>query len=141
MQEIELDGGDASRSRPDAIEPYFDGTIREASSPVDSPIPMTCVDWCAQRLNECGDPLPLAREQCTARCARTSMAAATIDCLRTALCVDVRAAFSRDTPICGLDPVLDASVSQPDATPDAPLDARTDSGVMDSGVFTDATRG
>lgn len=138
MQNPETDGGDASRPRPDAIEPYFDATAREASAPMDGPAPTTCADWCTQRLSECGDPLPLAREQCEARCARSSMAAAAVDCLRAALCVDVRTAFSRDAPICGLDPVLDAGVSRPDSAPDAALDARADSGaIIDTGVRVD----
>jgi hypothetical protein len=138
MQNPETDGGDASRPRPDAIEPYFDGTAREASAPMDGPAPTTCADWCTQRLSECGDPLPLARELCEARCARASMPAAAIDCLRAALCVDVRTAFSREAPICGLDPVLDAGVSRPDSALDAALDARADSGaIVDTGVRVD----
>jgi len=145
MQNPESDGGDASRPRPDAIEPYFDATAREASPPMDAPAPSTCADWCMLRLGECGDPMPLAREQCEACCARASMPAAAIDCLRATLCIDVRTALSREAPICGLDPVLDAGVPRPDAAPDARADSgvtdtgvRTDSGTMDTGVRTDS---
>lgn len=84
--------------------------------------------------------MPLAREQCEERCARAAMGNNAVDCLRASLCVDVRTAFSRGAPICGLDPVLDSGVSRPDAA----LDARTDTGVIvdtgvrvDTGVITD----
>lgn len=123
------DAGDvAARPRPDAIDPTFDATARDSAAPMDGPAPATCADWCALRLNECGDPIELARDLCNERCARVAMPSPVIACLASTACIDVRTAFSRQASICGLDPVADSGVM------DTGADARSDSGVMDTGA-------
>ncbi len=145
---LDPDGGDASRPRPDAIEPFFDATARDVAAPMDAAAPVTCTDWCAARLSECGDPPELAREQCAERCARTPMPNDVIACLQRTACIDVRTAFSRAAGICGLEPVLDSGVSRPDVIADTGVrvdtgvivdtGVRVDSGVMDTGVRVDS---
>jgi hypothetical protein len=149
-------GEDASatdaRPRPDAPEPTFDAESRDVIAAMDGAAPQTCADWCTVKLTSCGDPEAIARELCVARCAQESPAGSAIACLRDVLCVDLRAAISRDVPVCGLAPAPDAgrpdvatidssrpdSATMTDARTDATVtDARTDVTVTDA--RTDAT--
>jgi hypothetical protein len=129
-----------ARPRPDAIEPTFDVETRDAVEPMDTLSLAGCADWCTLRLTECGDPMPSAREQCAARCARASAPAVAAQCLRASSCIEIRAAFSRNAEVCGLEPVADSGVpvdTGVDARTDTGVDARTDTGVdapSDAGV-------
>jgi hypothetical protein len=116
-----------ARPRPDGPLPTFDAETRDVPTPRDARAPVTCADWCTASLAACGDPEGLAREQCDARCASEAPAGSSVPCLREISCVELRAAFSRDVPVCGLAVPMDAS--RPDATG---TDARPD--VLDAGA-------
>jgi hypothetical protein len=128
-----------ARPRPDAPEPTFDAESRDVVAPIDGAAPRTCADWCTVKLTSCGDPEATARELCVARCAQESPVGSSIACLREVLCVDLRAAISRDVPVCGLAPAPDAGrpdvatidSSRPDVTT---VDARADVTVPDATV-------
>jgi hypothetical protein len=131
MTEVDAAPADA-RPRPDAIEPVFDTPSFDATDPPDTGAPVSCADWCSLRLAECGDPPELARELCNARCMMASMPNAAISCLRSMGCVEIRAAVSRNTEICGLEPAGDSGVridTGVDVRTDTGVDVRTDSGV------------
>ncbi|MBL8681734.1 MAG: hypothetical protein JNK05_21375 [Myxococcales bacterium] len=128
MTETDSATGDA-RPRPDAIEPTFDAPSFDATEPPDGAQPTSCADWCTLRLSECGDPPPLARELCAARCTMATMPAAAVSCLRSMGCVEIRAALSRNAEICGLEPAGDSGVRMDTGVPvDTGVDARSDTG-------------